>query len=161
MANIVKMKRSGVATKVPLAADLSLGEIAINTFDGKIYIKKDNGVVSIVEVGPVTSVAGRTGAVTLGKSDVGLGSVDNTADAAKPVSTATQSALDGKAATSHTHTASQISDATAAGRTLLTAADAAAQRTGLGLGTGALRSISVGTTAPATPALNDLWVDTN
>lgn len=37
------------------------------------------------------------------KAQVGLGSVDNTSDAAKPVSTATQTALDGKAATGHTH----------------------------------------------------------
>lgn len=34
--------------------------------------------------------------VTVTKSDVGLGSVDNTADSAKPVSTAQQTALDGK-----------------------------------------------------------------
>jgi len=33
----------------------------------------------------VTSVAGRTGAVTLSKSDVGLSNVDNTADANKSV----------------------------------------------------------------------------
>ncbi|MDX2008209.1 MAG: hypothetical protein SFU83_23445 [Meiothermus sp.] len=45
-----------------------------------------------------------------------------------------QAALDGKANSSHTHTASQISDSTAAGRALLTAADAPAQRTALGLG---------------------------
>jgi hypothetical protein len=45
---------------------------------------------------PVQSVAGKTGAVTLDKSDVGLGNVDNTSDANKPVSTATQTALDGK-----------------------------------------------------------------
>ena len=38
---------------------------------------------------PVQSVAGRTGMVTLTKADVGLGSVDNTSDAGKPVSTAT------------------------------------------------------------------------
>jgi len=37
----------------------------------------------------------------------------------------------GAAASSHTHTASQISDSTAAGRTILTAVDAAAQRTAL------------------------------
>jgi hypothetical protein len=37
------------------------------------------------------------------KSMVGLGNVDNTSDASKPVSTATQTALDDKAATSHTH----------------------------------------------------------
>lgn len=58
---------------------------------------------------PVQSVAGRTGAVTLAKADVGLGSVDNTADTAKPVSTAQQTALNGKAATSHTHSVSEIS----------------------------------------------------
>jgi hypothetical protein len=42
---------------------------------------------------PVQSVAGRTGTVTLAKADVGLGNVDNTADASKPVSTA-QAAAD-------------------------------------------------------------------
>lgn len=40
------------------------------------------------------------------KADVGLGNADNTSDAAKPVSTATQTALDAKAATSHNHDAS-------------------------------------------------------
>ena len=35
---------------------------------------------------PVTSVAGKTGSVVLSKSDVGLGNVDNTADAVKSVS---------------------------------------------------------------------------
>lgn len=45
---------------------------------------------------PVTSVAGRTGAVTLSKSDVGLGNVDNTSDANKPISSAAQTALDSK-----------------------------------------------------------------
>lgn len=42
---------------------------------------------------PVTSVAGKTGAVTLAKADVGLGNVDNTSDANKPVSTAQQTAI--------------------------------------------------------------------
>lgn len=47
---------------------------------------------------PVQSVAGKVGAVALVKADVGLGNVDNTSDLNKPVSTATQSALDGKQA---------------------------------------------------------------
>ena len=47
-------------------------------------------------VAGVTSVNTRTGAVTLDKTDVGLGNVDNTSDANKPVSTATQTALNAK-----------------------------------------------------------------
>ncbi len=46
---------------------------------------------------PVQSVASKTGAISLVKSDVGLGNVDNTADTNKPISTATQTALNGKA----------------------------------------------------------------
>lgn len=46
---------------------------------------------------PVQTVAGRTGTVVLVKGDVGLGAVDNVADASKPVSTAQQTALDLKA----------------------------------------------------------------
>lgn len=45
---------------------------------------------------PVASVAGKTGAVTLAKADVGLGSVDNTSDANKPVSTAQAAAISAK-----------------------------------------------------------------
>jgi hypothetical protein len=47
----------------------------------------------------VSSVNSQQGAVILGKADVGLGSVDNTADAAKPVSAAQQAALDAKQST--------------------------------------------------------------
>ena len=42
---------------------------------------------------PVQSVAGKTGAVNLAKADVGLSNVDNTADSAKPVSTAQAAAI--------------------------------------------------------------------
>lgn len=44
--------------------------------------------------GAVDSVNGLTGVVVLTKSNIGLGNVDNTSDANKPVSTATQTALD-------------------------------------------------------------------
>jgi hypothetical protein len=66
---------------------------------------------------PVQSVAGRTGTISLSKSDVALGNVDNTADASKPVSTA-QAAADTavqsfaiqRANHTGTQTASTISD---------------------------------------------------
>lgn len=44
----------------------------------------------------VTSVATRVGDVVLSKADVQLGNVDNTSDASKPISTATQASLDAK-----------------------------------------------------------------
>jgi len=50
-------------------------------------------------------------------------------------------ALAGKAAVSHTHPASQISDSTAAGRSMLTAADAAAQTALLNAFTSALKGL--------------------
>lgn len=57
--------------------------------------KKIN-VSQVKELAPVQSVASKTGDVSLVKGDVGLGNVDNTADADKPVSSATQTALDAK-----------------------------------------------------------------
>ena len=51
----------------------------------------------VIAMIPVQSVAGKTGTVTLVKGDVGLGSVDNTTDLNKPISTATQTALNSKA----------------------------------------------------------------
>lgn len=44
------------------------------------------------------------------KADVGLPNVDNTSDAAKPISTAVANALSGKSNTGHSHVASNISD---------------------------------------------------
>lgn len=52
--------------------------------------------------GAVSSVNGYTGIVVLGKADVGLANVDNTSDASKPVSSAQQTALDGKVPNSRT-----------------------------------------------------------
>jgi len=54
-------------------------------------------VAAAAPAAPVDSVAGKTGDVTLTKADVGLGNVNNTSDAEKPVSTQTQAELDLKA----------------------------------------------------------------
>ena len=54
----VKLKRSAVPGKIPTAGSLELGEIAINTHDGKVYLKRDaNGAVSVIEVGQPDSTA--------------------------------------------------------------------------------------------------------
>ena len=72
MANTVKLKRSAVASAVPTTAQLELGELAINTNDGKLFLKRNNGTESIVEVGAgggavgtVTSVNGSGGTTGL------------------------------------------------------------------------------------------------
>ena len=55
MANTVKIKRSSVASKVPTTSDLELGELALNTSDGKLFTKKDDGSASIVELSRSTA----------------------------------------------------------------------------------------------------------
>ena len=45
----IKLKRSAVAGKIPATSDLGLGEVALNTYDGRIYVKKSvGGTESIV-----------------------------------------------------------------------------------------------------------------
>lgn len=74
MANTIILKRSATPGNVPTTAQLELGEIAINTYDGKVFIKKSvAGTPSIVEVGAVTSVNTLTGAVVLDSDDVSEG----------------------------------------------------------------------------------------
>lgn len=51
MANLIQLRRSAVQGAVPTTAQLQLGELAINTYDGKLYLKKNNGTESIVEIG--------------------------------------------------------------------------------------------------------------
>ena len=51
MSEKIQLRRSSVAGRVPTTAQLDLGEIGINTHDGKVYIKKDNGTAEVIEVG--------------------------------------------------------------------------------------------------------------
>lgn len=94
-----------VATEVAmLALTAEVGDVAIRTDLSKSFILKADGASTLANwkelltpTDAVTSVAGKTGVVTLIKSDVGLGNVDNTSDANKPISTATAAALAEKA----------------------------------------------------------------
>ena len=45
MANTIQLKRSSAAGVVPSAGSLVAGELAVNTADGKLYTKKDDGTV--------------------------------------------------------------------------------------------------------------------
>lgn len=79
LVDIIKPKRSEVTGKTPTTTDLVEYEIAVNIPDKKIFVRdsKDNvQIVASVDVPPVTSVAGKTGAVTLNIND--LTDVDTT-----------------------------------------------------------------------------------
>ena len=78
-------------------ANLPISTATQAALDLKYDASNPSGYVNTAQASaaaPVQSVAGKTGTVTLVKGDVGLGNVDNTSDANKPVSTAIQSALD-------------------------------------------------------------------
>lgn len=52
MSTPIRIKRSAVPGKIPTTSDLQLGELAINTYDGKAYLKKDvSGVETVINVG--------------------------------------------------------------------------------------------------------------
>jgi hypothetical protein len=50
MANTIRLKRSAVAGKVPTTSDLSLGEVGMNTFDGALFMRRDNGTPEIIRI---------------------------------------------------------------------------------------------------------------
>ena len=51
MANRIYHKRSAKGADVPANSDLELGELAINTYDGKLFTKKNDGSPSVIELG--------------------------------------------------------------------------------------------------------------
>ena len=66
MAQVIKIKRSAVASKIPATTDLALGELAMNTNDGKLFMKKNNGTDAIVEIGAAQTAS------NVGASGVGV-----------------------------------------------------------------------------------------
>jgi len=77
---IIRFKRSSVPGKKPTLEQLPLGELAINTYDGRLFLKQDRGGVGIstrvVEVGAATS-SGKTLYVTTNGSDTNTGLSQN------------------------------------------------------------------------------------
>jgi hypothetical protein len=79
--NLSSFPATGETGKIYIALDTNL----TYRWSGSVYVK--------IASSEVSSVAGKTGIVVLDKNDVALSSVDNTSDLNKPISTATQTAL--------------------------------------------------------------------
>ena len=60
MANTLLLKRTTVAGRVPTAAQLAAGELAVNVPDGKLYLKRVSGAETVIELGQ-TGPQGATG----------------------------------------------------------------------------------------------------
>jgi hypothetical protein len=63
MAQTIQLKRSAQTGKVPDTGSLNLGELAINTYDGKIYFKKSGSIESVESV--LTTNSTVTGSIRL------------------------------------------------------------------------------------------------
>ena len=85
----------GTVTAASITDSTTVGRNIITATDAAAVRSTIGAGTSNLALGATASTAA-AGNHTHTKADVGLGNVDNTADASKPVSTATQTALDGK-----------------------------------------------------------------
>ena len=70
---VIKIRRSAVEGNAPTAAQLELGELALNTYDGKLFTEINDGTVSIVEIGGHLQHLAATGISTFGSDKVVVG----------------------------------------------------------------------------------------
>lgn len=66
MAQKILLKRSGVAGSRPTTGSLVVGELAINTYDGNVFLHKSGSVESIEQIVVTNSIT--SGSITLSKS---------------------------------------------------------------------------------------------
>ena len=102
-SNFIDVQRNVEGTAQPWP----IGTLAARFFTAKDQRDTQSNVLEVQ--GNLSTHAGRIDnphAVT--KAQVGLGNVDNTSDANKPISTAVATALAGKAATVHTHAQADV-----------------------------------------------------
>jgi hypothetical protein len=63
MAQTVQLKRSALSGKVPGTGSLNLGELALNTYDGKIFFRRSGSTDTVQEV--ITTNVTNTGSITI------------------------------------------------------------------------------------------------
>ena len=69
MATVIQFKRSSTQNDTPATSDLALGEVAINTYHGRMYTEKNDGSAAIVEIGSNPKTFQINDAITFPTSD--------------------------------------------------------------------------------------------
>jgi len=117
----ILLKRSATQYKIPTTTQLQLGELGLNTYDGKLFIEKDvSGTASIVELG-----VGPTFQLTTGGSPAHTHSVSITGQQALDLLSGTATTITVRSSsngtTAHTHDVTIEYDTTTKGFVLNTA----------------------------------------
>lgn len=186
---IIKIKRSAVPGKIPNTTTLPVGEFAINTYDGKVYIQQDQGAVgvgsTVIVVNPWSVGLGSTSYntyFTAGKVGVGTTRPTEALTVVGVVSATsfvgdgsglTNIAVTAKAVVAIAETAPSNPEAgdlwynSLLGRTFVYYNDGSSSQWvdtapfNVSSTGGSGATVSVGATAPSGPAQGDLWYNTN
>ena len=161
----IRIRRSATPNKVPQTSQLQLGELAINTFDGKLYLEQDqtsgSGIATVIAVNPWNVGIGSLAYDTyFTAGDVGIGTDNPTVrlDVRGDVNvsgtlTATAFVGDGSGLSNVSSTLG-INTNTTNSNQLITFAVSAASTTGLGVTTGLVFNpsntrLGIGSASPA------------
>ncbi len=122
MAQNIRLRRSAVPGRIPTVDQLELGELALNTFDGNLFLKQNvNGTEQIINVGETASLAlfANSASYALSSSFASTASIANSASYALSSSFALTSSYSPNASTatssSYAATASSADNLTVRG----------------------------------------------
>ena len=108
---VLKLRRSGTTGAAPAVSDLELGELAVNTYDGKLFLKKDvEGTATVVEVGQGCDLSWDASTATISSSSGDNVVISNaTTDNPGLMSSTDKGKLDGIASGAETNVGTNLS----------------------------------------------------